>query len=479
MWRDILTIFLAIQPLHAVQALSLAKRDKAAVVALDVSRNHVSDPVARDVRRKRSLTVSQTLDNEETLYYCNITLGTPAQSLRLTLDTGSSDLWCNAPNSTLCSSKSDQCASSGTYDASSSSSYKYVSSDFNISYVDGTGAVGDYVTDTLTIGGSSISSFQFGVGYSSSSNIGVLGIGYTANEVQVNRDGETAYANLPSALVNHGLINSNAYSLWLNDLDANTGSILFGGVDSGKYSGELETLPIQKIDGEYAEFLIIMTGVALQNSSGDLSYSSDELPATVLLDSGTSLTYLPDSIVEDIYNDLGVVYESSTGTGYVPCSMMNENINITYTFTSPSIPVGISELVIEDGSGLTFNDGTPACVFGIAPAGDSTATLGDTFLRSAYVVYDLTNNEISLAPTKFNSTEENILEITNGTSAVPGATAVANPVTTAATGAGAAWTVSATSVTSTSKSGASRSIVSSVPRRFALGAAGAGILLAL
>ena len=235
-------------------------------------------------------------------------------------------------------------------------------------------------------------------------SVGVLGIGYTANEVQVNRNGDTAYPNLPSALVKNGLINSNAYSLWLNDLDANTGSILFGGVDSGKYSGELQTLPIQKIYNEYAEFLIIMTGVALHNSSGTQSYSSSELPATVLLDSGTSLTYLPDTIVEDIYNDLGVVYDSSSGTGYVPCSMMNENINITYTFTSPSIPVSIRELVIEDGSGLTFNDGTSACVFGIAPTGDSTATLGDTFLRSAYVVYDLTNNEISLAPTRFNST---------------------------------------------------------------------------
>lgn len=238
-------------------------------------------------------------------------------------------------------------------------------------------------------------------------------------------------------------------------------------------------MPIQKLLGEYAEFLIIMTGVALQNSSDDHSYSSDELPTTVLLDSGSSLTYLPDSIVESIYNDLGVVYESSAGTGYVPCSMMNENINITYTFTSPSIPVSIRELVLDDGSGLTFTDGTPACVFGIVPTGDSTATLGDTFLRSAYVVYDLANNEISLAPTRFNSKEENILEITNGTSAVPGATAVANPVNTAATGAGATWTISATSFTSTSKSGASRNSVPSVPRHFALGAVGAGLLLVL
>ncbi|EED12554.1 aspartic-type endopeptidase (OpsB), putative [Talaromyces stipitatus ATCC 10500] len=479
MWRNTLTLFLAIQSMHTVQALSLAKRDTAAVLALDVSRNHVSDPVARDMRRKRSLTVSQALNNEETLYFCNITLGTPAQSLRLTLDTGSSDLWVNAPNSTSCSGRVDQCTSSGTYNTSSSSSYRHVSSDFNISYVDGTGAAGDYVTDTLTIGGVTIPAFQFGVGYSSSSNVGVLGIGYTADEVQVNRDQKAAYANLPLALVNHGLINSNAYSLWLNDLNANTGSILFGGVDSGKYTGELETLPIQKIDGEYAELLIIMTGVALQNSSGGQSYSSQELPATVLLDSGSSLTYLPETIVEDLYNDLGVVYEASTQTGYVPCSMMSENINITYTFTSPSIPVGISELVLDNGSGLTFNDGTPACVFGIAPASDSTAVLGDTFLRSTYVVYDLSKNEISLAPTRFNSTDENILEITNGTRAVPGATSVANPVTTVATGVGAAWTVSPALITSTSSSGVARSMASDIPRHLGLGAAGAGILLAL
>lgn len=310
--------------------------------------------------------------------------------------------------------------------------------------------------------------------------MGVLGIGYTADEVQVDYNQETAYANLPVALLNNGLINSKAYSLWLNDLDANTGSILFGGVDSGKYTGTLETLPIQTIYGEYAEFLIVLTGVALNNgSSTNGTYSSDELPATVLLDSGSSLTYLPDSIVEDIYNDLGVVYEASSETGYVPCSMAKEDINITYTFSSPSIPVGISELVLEDGTGLTFDDGTPACVFGIVPAGDTTAVLGDTFLRSAYVVYDLTNNEISLAPTRFNSSDENILEITNGTSAVPGATVVANPVTTVATAAAAAWTVSpAEATTVTSKGAARKSMATNIPNHLVLGAAGAGILLA-
>ena len=69
------------------------------------------------------------------------------------------------------------------------------------------------------------------------------------------------------------------------------------------------------------------------------------------------------------------------------------------------------------------------CV-GIAPAGSSTPVLGDTFLRSAYVVYDLYNNEISLAQTNFNSTTDNIMEISN--SSVPDATGVVSAVTSVA-----------------------------------------------
>lgn len=108
--------------------------------------------------------------DQETLYFANISLGTPAQSLRLTIDTGSSDLWCNSATSRLCSSRSDPCDVSGTYSANSSSTYKLISDDFNISYVDGSAAIGDYVSDTLRIGGATLKDFQFGVGYSSSSD---------------------------------------------------------------------------------------------------------------------------------------------------------------------------------------------------------------------------------------------------------------------------------------------------------------------
>ena len=64
--------------------------------------------------------------------------------------------------------------------------------------------------------------------------------------------------------------------------------------------------------------------------------------------------------------------------------------------------------------------------------------LGDTFLRSAYVVYDLNQNTISLAQTNFNATGDNIMEISN--TSIPDATSVPNAVSTANVGAGGART---------------------------------------
>lgn len=441
---DFLAVTIAALSASGVSAISLAPRSLASprVLGLDIQRRNVS-PLNHDRsrRRKRSGTVTQSLDNQETLYFANITLGTPGQSLRMHIDTGSSDLWVNAANSTLCTTGSDPCIG-GTFDSSSSSTLKFMNSDFNISYVDGSAATGDYVTDTITIGGQSLQDFQFGVGEVSTSDEGVLGIGYTSNEIQVNRLNEAAYPNLPAAMVEAKLIASNAYSLWLNDLDASEGQILFGGVNTGKYTGSLKTVPIVKEDGAYYEFIIALTGLSIGTTGESTQTSATSLPAPVLLDSGSSLIYLPDDLTTNIFNDVGALWNSNAGAAYVPCSLRNNASGIEFSFSGANISVTYDELVLDagtDSSGqpFTFQDGTLACIFGIAPAQGSTPVLGDTFLRSAYVVYDLANNEISLAQTDFNSTSDNVQEI-GASGTVPDATLVANPVTTVVAGTGGA-----------------------------------------
>ncbi|KAA6407168.1 MAG: acid protease [Lasallia pustulata] len=440
--------------LSTAQAIHLVERDATPdLPRLDIHRKHVADPVAHDLqRRASSKTVQETLDNELTLYFANVSLGTPAQKLQLHIDTGSSDLWTNDAGSSYCKGRDDPCYG-GTYSANSSSTYKYVSSKFNITYADGSGATGDYATDVLSIGGVTLQNLQFGIGYQSGSQEGILGIGYTSNEVQVNTYGGQTYPNVPELMATSGVIQSNAYSLWLDDLEANTGSILFGGVDTDKFHGTLQTLPIQPEQGVYAEFLITLTGVSLSNDGSNVSLDSGDTPVVVLLDSGSSLTYLPDDLTTVLYQQVGAQYSSEEQTAFVPCSLADNTSTIDFTFSSPVISVPMSEMVINAGatSQATFKDGTPACIFGIAPAGQGgISVLGDTWIRSAYVVYDLANNEISLAQTNFNSTSSNILEIGTGANSVPQATGVTGAVSATATHTGGARIGGLPSTTGTS-----------------------------
>ena len=417
-------------------ALQLVPRGNSSpsVVGININRKHVANPVNRDRKRRRQTqTVSQTLDNEETLYFANVSLGTPGQKLRLHIDTGSSDLWTNSAQSQLCQSRRDPCSVSGTYDPDQSSTSKLISSDFNISYVDGSGALGEYRSDTLKIGGAKLENLQFGLGLDSSSPEGILGIGYPVNEVQVNRNQKKAYSNVPQAMVDAGMIQSSAYSLWLDDLESSTGSILFGGIDTEKFEGELETLPIQAEFGLFAEFLITLSGISLTQNGNTQDFKNADLPTPVLLDSGSSLTYLPDNVAQDIFTALKVSYDAGEGAAYCDCRLADTNDTLDFTFTSPKISVPMRELAINpgpqiDGTYATFDDGTPLCIFGISPAEGSTAVLGDTFIRSSYLVYDLANNEVSIAQTDFNATKSNVIEIGTGKEAVPSASAVADPV---------------------------------------------------
>jgi len=426
--------------LSITSAIQLVERQDGspAVLALDTQRKYIENPLLRDrIRRelgrrglqKRQSTLQATLDNEETLYFVNVTLGTPGQSLRLDIDTGSSDLWCNSAQSDLCSGNTGACAESGTYNANASSTYEYLNGGFYIRYADNSQAQGDYVSDTLGIAGTDIENVQFGVGYQSTSQQGILGVGYATNEVSATTLG-SIYPNLPQILVDRGTIRSNAYSLWLNDLDANTGSILFGGVDTAKYHGSLQTVPVIPEQGAYREFVIAMTG--LTANGGDNLLGNDAIG--VLLDSGTSLSYLPNNIASSLYSTYNAQYSESEGLAQVDCDLANSDGSLVFTFSGIDITVPLNELVLV----AAIQRGQPICVLGIAPSGGSTTVLGDTFLRSAYVVYDLANNEISLASTNFNATSSSIREIGTGSNAVPDATAVPNAVSTVAVGTGGA-----------------------------------------
>ncbi|KAK4938437.1 hypothetical protein LTR66_015095 [Elasticomyces elasticus] len=245
-------------------------------------------------------------------------------------------------------------------------------------------------------------------------DIGIMGIAFSAGESSNNGGiGSITYPSVLETMKSQGRIQSLSYSLWLDDLAANTGTILFGGVDTSKYVGSLISLPIQTDgnSGLKTSFTVAWTGLSLsgEGQNVDLAPSSAQ-PA--IFDSGTTLTYLPDDIANQIFNALGVTTDPSIGQ-VVPCRLQANNLTFTYTFGGPGGPGGpaiavpLSELLIPlttaSGAPYTGKGQNPLCSFGIDAAGSNPILFGDTFLRSAYVVYDLENLQIGLAQTNFNA----------------------------------------------------------------------------
>ncbi|RYC61444.1 hypothetical protein CHU98_g4771 [Xylaria longipes] len=395
--------------------------------------------------RKRAGTYSQELNNNLTGggYYAEVALGTPPQPVTLILDTGSSDVWVLDTNADLCQSRSLQSIYGtclATYEPTDSSTYKVVDQDaFSIQYLDGSGAGGDYIKDTLHIAGTSIEALQVGLAENSTINSGLLGIGFNANVAA-----DIPYPNIVDLFVQQDLIAIRAYSLYLDDLNAETGTVLFGGIDTKKFIGQLKSVDIlpdaQSRSKTYSSFTVALESLKV-NSSSSNSVGSELITAEtpVILDSGTTLTYLPSPIARKVFRTFDAVDDSlGTGIVFVSCSLLSSEKDTTIDFqfgdrNGPVVRVPIDELVLDNVKGyinlglelpdLPFDD---PCSFGIQSL-SGIYLLGDTFLRSAYVVYDLTNKKIGLAQANVNATESSIMEITSGIPLVSGVAAQQTP----------------------------------------------------
>lgn len=320
-----------------------------------------------------------------------------------------------------------------------SSTYNDLGEVFEISYVDGSFSKGDYFTDTFSIANTTVSNLTMGLGADTTIPYGLLGIGYSLNEAIIGTKESVgaAYHNLPALMMNQGIIATNAYSLWLNDLDASTGSILFGGIDTQKYVGNLTRIPVveNNVTDQFDSFIVALTSIQAVSSSGSDRLTSHQDPIEVVLDSGTTLSYLPTDIAEQIWEETGAMYSASTGLAIIPCRMQRSTGYFNFTFggaNGPTIKVGMDELVLDlvvSGPAPQFTSGKyageDACEFGIQNT-TGTNLLGDTFLRSAYVVYDLMNNEIGIAQTDFNATESNIVPFASQSAVIPSATLASN-----------------------------------------------------
>ncbi|KAF9878022.1 eukaryotic aspartyl protease [Colletotrichum karsti] len=386
---DILSNDLEVLPAAPKLKPPVAVRDLPVDEEVDMKATFVTLPVIHSTKRGVfSRQVEAKLANRsDVAYYAQLNIGTPPQPVYAQLDTGSFELWVNPDCTVLSASDQRFCEAVGFYDTTRSSTAKALQTSKTLRY--GIGAANiTYVRDNLALAGSqsTMQQVQFGVATSSEDQFaGILGIG--AGE-GVN----TRYKNLIDELASQNVTRTKAFSLALGSKDEQEGAIIFGGIDTSKFSGPLARLPIvpadQSPDG-VARYWVNMNQLSITPPSGRTRYyPNSNMP--VFLDSGATLTLLPADLANNIATDFGSPGLDANGFYPISCTLVNLNGTVDFDFDGMKIKVPYKEMIRE------VRTSPPACYLGIVPNSDFTL-LGDTFLRSAYAVFDLDTNSAYLA----------------------------------------------------------------------------------
>jgi hypothetical protein len=284
-----------------------------------------------------------------------------------------------------------------------------VSEDFTIGYGNGSSTItGFYVQDTVEIGGATIQSQQFGVGVSGNAGSGILGIGPQNIELA-----STKYPNLPMNLKSQNIIDRTAFSLYLNnDTSVGEGTVVFGGVDLDKaYNQQLYTVPMQ--NNSFVD--VYISQMYLGSVS---SWNSTQLGTWVMLDCGSTFTYLPDDVTTQVANLFNATYDSSSGMYFT--NEFPQGYNIIINISGAYFLISEEEFLID--SSVFYSNAPAKYALTILPSSwvGGRTIFGDNFLRNLYIVVDYDNMQVSIANAVYTDSSS-IYNIPAGSGLIPGA----------------------------------------------------------
>lgn len=326
-------------------------------------------------------------------YLSPVNIGTPPSTYLLDFDTGSADLYVVfpllfatiTPLTTVCSSwvfstglpASQSAGHSPLYNpAGSSTSSQEVGSTWQIKYADGSGASGLVFADKVAVGAVTATSQAVEAATSVSStftqdtaNDGLLGLAFssinTVTPVKQTTFFDTVKSTLPMQLFT-ATLKHNA-----------PGSYDFGYIDNTKYTGTIAYVPVITTHGfwEFAGPTTYSVGTGAQTAFPTTG-------GTSIADTGTTLLYLPSSVVSAYYRQVSGAYNSGFAGGYVfPCNAKLPNFNAVIGGQTRTVP----------GSYINY---TPAfssfffgqyCFGGIqSSSGIGFNIFGDVFLKSQF-----------------------------------------------------------------------------------------------
>lgn len=250
--------------------------------------------------------VTATPEKGDVEYLSPVNIG--GQTLNLDFDSGSSDLW--VFNTQL---PAQSTTGHTLYDPTKSTSLKMVQgASFSISYGDGSGAAGNVGTDTVNIGGATVTdqAIEMATAVSQSftedtNNNGLVGLAFSKLNTVKPQQQKTFFDNVMPSL---------AEPVFTADLrKAAAGSYEFGRVDATKFNGTMTWVPVNTTQGFWqfpSQMFAVGTGAPTMGQPG----------FQAIADTGTTLIITNPTVVQGYYSQVpGAVNDAQVGGVTVPC----------------------------------------------------------------------------------------------------------------------------------------------------------------
>lgn len=384
-------------------------------------------------------------------YSLNVYIGTPPQKQNVIIDTGSDDLivYCNQCKEcgTHKNSKFNQTLSSSIKDVESSQTFLNFTCrnepmnsnkkcQFQVSYAQDPNQFleGEYKIDKIQVGlmGDSIqkkgekqkvfesTDFMFGCAQSAPSQFvkqstdGIMGIRSPSNQ-------EDRIPSLQDVLDQSNQTSLNQFSICFGDVG---GYMTFGGFNSDKHTKGKEVQSFKYKDSQYASYIIKIVGLSIGEIGETNLIEEANQKKNYVLDSGTTLTYLPsDTYLSflknlDDYCDKGkdkcmkqqeIFYGKNRCTGF--SGSYSNAKKILDSYPSIFLKLGSKGVPIEIKSSsyigmITGNQRYDyAFCFMIQGSDNDILFFGNTFMKGYDILFKNHENVISFAESKCSSTK--------------------------------------------------------------------------
>ncbi|KAH8809161.1 penicillopepsin [Xylogone sp. PMI_703] len=301
------------------------------------------------------------------------------QTLNMDFDTGSSDLWVFST-----SLPANEQQGHTLFDPQQSQTFQLMKgASFSISYGDGSNAAGAVGTDTVNIGGATVTSQAVEIATAVSqafvqdtANSGLLGLAFSQlNTVQPQQQ-KTFFDSILDDL---------DQPVFTADLRHNAvGAYEFGTIDETKFSGQLAFTPIDNSNGFWQ-----FTSSSFSVGNGNIM----TLPTTgqAIADTGTTLMLVDPAIVNAYYSQVaGAVNNDQVGGVTFPCDSDLPDL---------SVDIGGNYQAVIPGSLINFtNVDQNTCFGGVQATTGNLQIYGDILFKAQFVVFDGGNNSIGMAP---------------------------------------------------------------------------------